>query len=69
MRELDFLRRLDRKLNGKNLRPPIRWEFFFGACFLTAALLLPQTSPLPVVIGMAFAAVIVVAWRRIRRRP
>ena len=49
--------------------PPIRWEFFFGACFLTGALLLPQTSPLPVVIGMALAAVIMLAWHRFRRRP
>jgi hypothetical protein len=49
--------------------PPIRWEFFLGACFLTGALLLPQTSVLPVVSGMAFAAVILVAWRRLRRRP
>ena len=49
--------------------PGIKWAFFFGACLLTGALLLPQHSPVPVVTGMAFAAVILVGWQRISRRP
>ena len=46
--------------------PPMKWQYFFGACFLTGALLLPRASPLPVVTGMALAAAIMVGWYRIR---
>jgi len=45
---------------------PMRWEFFFGACFLTGALLGPHASLFPVVGGMALAGLIRIAWYRIR---
>jgi hypothetical protein len=48
------------------------WKFFFGACLLAAALLLPHAPPGPVLGGMLLAALIQRAWpagsRRDRRR-
>ena len=38
--------------------------FFFGACFLTATLLLPHTRVEPVVFGMALAGLIQWIWSR-----
>ena len=43
---------------------PRPWMFFFGACFLTATLLLPHARVEPVVAGMALAGVI--EWVRSR---
>ena len=42
--------------------PPMEWKFFFGACFLTGAVLLPHAGIKPVVEGMALAAVILGLW-------
>jgi hypothetical protein len=41
---------------------PTEWKFFFGACFLTAAILVPHAGVKPVVEGMALAAVILGIW-------
>ena len=36
----------------------MQWRFFFGACFLTGALLLPHANPEPIIAGMAVAGVL-----------
>ena len=36
----------------------MRWRFFFGASFLTGALLLPYAGPEPVVAGVVLAAIV-----------
>jgi hypothetical protein len=36
----------------------MKWQFFLGACFLTAAVLLPHARVRPVVAGSALAAVL-----------
>jgi hypothetical protein len=33
----------------------MRWNFFLGACFLTAALVVPHAGTRPVVAGVALA--------------
>jgi hypothetical protein len=48
--------------------PPMEWKFFLGACFLTAALVVPYAGPRAVIAGMALAALIQWAWRHIHRR-
>jgi hypothetical protein len=40
------------------------WKFFLGACFLTAALLVPQAGMRPVAAGMVLAALVRLAWAR-----
>jgi len=40
----------------------MQWKFFFGACFLTGAVLLPHAPPSSVLGGMAVAAVIQFTW-------
>jgi hypothetical protein len=44
---------------------PQNWQFFFGACFLTGALLLHHAPPVPVFAGMVFAGLARVAWFQI----
>jgi hypothetical protein len=44
------------------------WRFFFGACLLTAALLLPHASVVAVVAGMVLAAFVQWTWSRFRYR-
>lgn len=44
------------------------WKFFFGACFLTGALLLPHAGLGPLLAGMALAGLIQLAWSQIGRR-
>jgi hypothetical protein len=46
----------------------MQWRFFFGACLLAGALLLPHTGIVPVVAGMVLARIIQLAWCGIRRR-
>ena len=46
----------------------MQWKFFFGACFLTGALLLPYAPPPAIVGGMALAALIQWIWAVARRR-
>jgi hypothetical protein len=43
----------------------MKWRFFFGACFLTAAVLLPHANAVPVIAGMLVAAVVQWGWSRI----
>jgi hypothetical protein len=43
----------------------VPWKFFFGACFLTGALLLPHAGLGPLLAGMALAGLIQLAWSRI----
>jgi len=38
-------------------------QAFFGACLLTAALLLPHVSSVPVIAGMFLAGLIRLGWR------
>ena len=40
----------------------MEWKFFLGACFLTAALLVPFAGPRPIVAGMVLAALVLLAW-------
>jgi nucleoside recognition membrane protein YjiH len=40
----------------------MQWKFFFGACLLTGALLLPHARPSSVVAGMVLAAFIQWIW-------
>jgi hypothetical protein len=40
----------------------VKWQFFFGACLLTAALLAPHAPPRPVLTGMALAALVRWGW-------
>jgi hypothetical protein len=44
------------------------WRFFFGACLLAAAALLPHAPPRPVLAGMALAAAIHYGWGKRARR-
>ena len=44
------------------------WRFFFGACLLTGAALLPHARPAPVLAGMALAAGLQWVWFKIARR-
>jgi hypothetical protein len=48
---------------------PMEWKFFFGACFLTGAMLTPLAGLKPVTIGMVLAAAILWAWSVSKRRP
>jgi hypothetical protein len=53
-------------------RPFMQWRFFFGACFLTAAGLLPHAPLVSLLAGMGLAAAILYAWHRAgrgERRP
>jgi hypothetical protein len=43
---------------------PMQWRFFFGACLLTAAILLPHTRVGPVIAGMVLAAIVQWGWSR-----
>jgi hypothetical protein len=43
----------------------MQFRFFVGACFLTAAMLLPHANALPVVAGMLLAAAVQWAWSRL----
>ena len=43
----------------------MKWRFFFGACFLTAAILLPHANAVAVFAGMIVAAVVQWGWSRI----
>ncbi len=47
----------------------MEWKFFFGACFLTGALLTPLAGLKPVTMGMVLAAAILGAWSASTRRP
>jgi hypothetical protein len=47
----------------------IKLQAFAAACLLTAALLLPHASPLPVLAGMVLAGVIRWVWGRWHERP
>jgi hypothetical protein len=40
------------------------WRFFFGACVLTGALLLPHANTVPVIAGMLLAALVQWGWSR-----
>jgi len=44
------------------------WQFFFGACLLTGAALLPHARVRPVLAGMALAGVIYYGWLRLAAR-
>jgi len=46
----------------------LKWQFFFGACALTGAALLPHAGVRPVAAGMALAGVIRWLWHVISRR-
>jgi hypothetical protein len=45
----------------------MKWQFFFGACFLTGALLLPHAPVLPLIAGMILAGVVRWGWYQSRR--
>lgn len=47
----------------------MEWKFFFGACFLTGALLTPVAGVKAVTIGMVLAAAILGAWSASKRHP
>jgi hypothetical protein len=42
----------------------MEWRFFFGACLLTGAMLLPHAKAGPIIAGMLIAAL--VQWGRSR---
>ena len=42
----------------------MQWRFFFGACLLTAALLLPHANAGPILAGMLLAALVQWGWSR-----
>jgi len=42
----------------------VQWQFFFGACLLTGALLVPFAGIGPVVSGMLLAGLIQLVWFR-----
>jgi hypothetical protein len=42
----------------------MQWRFFFGACLLTAAFLLPHAKVVPVIAGMLLAALVQWTWSR-----
>ena len=46
----------------------LEWRFFFGACLLVGAALLPHAPVRPVLAGMAVAGVIHYAWLRLSAR-
>ena len=50
----------------------MQWRFYFGACFLTAAGLIPHAPLAPLLAGMGLAAAILYAWQKAsrgQRRP
>jgi hypothetical protein len=69
-------RRQNCRSSSERLRPiaetlsrlVVQWRFFFGACFLTGALVLPYARPEPVLAGMAFAGLLRLAWFRVAGR-
>jgi hypothetical protein len=46
-------------------RRRLEWRFFFGACLLTGALLVPGAGAGPVAAGCALAALVLLAWSRL----
>jgi len=42
----------------------VQWRFFFGACLLTGAVLLPHANARPVIAGMLLAALVQWVWPR-----
>jgi hypothetical protein len=42
----------------------MQWRFFFGACLLTGAFLLPHANARPVIAGMLVAALVQWGWSR-----
>jgi hypothetical protein len=46
----------------------MQWQFFFGACLLAGAALLPHAPVRPVLAGMALAGVIHYAWLKLTTR-
>jgi hypothetical protein len=46
----------------------LRWQFFFGACLLAGAALLPHAPAGPVLAGMALAGVIHYLWLKVVTR-
>jgi hypothetical protein len=42
----------------------MQWRFFFGACLLTGAVLLPHANARPVIAGMLLAALVQWGWPR-----
>lgn len=45
----------------------MKWSFFLGACGLTGAALLPHAPVVPVIGGMALAALILWLWNSTSR--
>jgi hypothetical protein len=46
----------------------VEWKFFFGACLLTGALVLPHAGPVPLVLGVMLAGLIHLTRSRIMLR-
>jgi hypothetical protein len=46
----------------------LEWQFFFGACLLTGAALLPHAPVKPVLAGMALGGAIHYAWSKLVTR-
>ena len=42
----------------------MQWRFFFGACLLAGAVLLPHANAVPVIAGMLLAALVQWGWSR-----
>ena len=42
----------------------MQWRFFFGACLLTGAVLLPHATAAPILAGMLLAALVQWGWSR-----
>ena len=55
-----------RQLSGE---ARMKWQFFFGACFLTGALLFPHVKTWPVIAGMALAGLVQWGWSRTWKDP
>jgi hypothetical protein len=45
----------------------VRWRFFLGASFLTAALVIPRAGVVPVAVGIVLAGAVQFAYMRLRR--
>lgn len=72
--KLDTLEKLSHRAPLRLLRNVLssaltmQWQFFFGACLLAGAALLPHAPARPVLAGMALAGVIHYAWLRLATR-
>jgi hypothetical protein len=64
-----MLRRAPTSLSSCDVsRKVVHWKFYFGACLLTAAMLMPHAATGPLLAGMVLAGVIQVVWSRVNGR-